>query len=76
MEDSCPGPSLGNPAKAASLPVPLEPEAGLPYRESSTPRITSKKLFGPARRLIIEHEGREYSLLITRQGKLVLNRSS
>jgi hemin uptake protein HemP len=54
----------------------LEPEAGLPYRESSTPRITSKKLFGPARRLIIEHEGREYSLLITRQGKLVLNRSS
>jgi len=55
-----------------------EPEARRrpPPPETTTPRTTSKKLFGPARRLIIEHEGREYSLLITRQGKLVLNRSS
>ena len=41
---------------------------------SRTPRIRSCELFGPGRRVIIEHSGREYTLIITRQGKLLLNR--
>lgn len=39
-----------------------------------TPRILSRDLFKDGRRIIIEHQGKEYSLIITRQGKLVLNR--
>jgi hemin uptake protein HemP len=45
-------------------------------RESAPPRLRSRDLFGNARRVIIDHEGREYCLLITRQGKLILNRGS
>ena len=44
--------------------------------EPPPPRLRSKDLFGSARRVIIDHEGREYCLLITRQGKLILNRGS
>jgi hemin uptake protein HemP len=40
----------------------------------ATPRILSRDLFKDGRRIIIEHQGKEYSLIITRQGKLVLNR--
>ena len=47
-----------------------------PLDKVETPRIDSRELFGGARRVLIEHYGKEYSLLITRQGKLVLNRSS
>ncbi len=47
-----------------------------PPDEAQTTRIDSRELFGGARRVLIEHYGKEYSLLITRQGKLVLNRSS
>jgi hemin uptake protein HemP len=36
------------------------------------PRITSKVLLGAARELIIEHDGREYRLRLTQQGKLIL----
>lgn len=36
------------------------------------PRITSKALLGTARELIIEHEGRDYRLRLTQQGKLIL----
>ena len=35
-------------------------------------RTTSRALFGTARELIIEHEGREYRLRLTQQGKLIL----
>jgi hemin uptake protein HemP len=35
-------------------------------------RISSRALLGPAGVLIIEHEGREYRLRITQQGKLIL----
>ena len=44
--------------------------------ETAPPRLRSRDLFGSARRIIIDHEGREYCLLITRQGKLILNRGS
>jgi len=52
--------------------------SGDPDRSSEeaapTPRIPSRELFGRRRRIIIEHSGREYSLIITKQGKLILNR--
>ena len=35
-------------------------------------RTTSRALFGTARELIIEHDGREYRLRLTQQGKLIL----
>lgn len=35
-------------------------------------RTTSQALLGTARELIIEHEGREYRLRLTQQGKLIL----
>jgi len=42
--------------------------------DEDAPRIRSRDLFGSARRVIIDHDGRQYCLLITRQGKLILNR--
>lgn len=50
------------------------PGQALKQEEETAPRLSSRDLFGNSRRLIIEHEGREYCLLITRQGKLILNR--
>lgn len=35
-------------------------------------RTTSQALLGAARELIIEHDGREYHLRLTQQGKLIL----
>lgn len=35
-------------------------------------RITSKELLGDRVELIIEHEGREYRLRLTQNGKLIL----
>ena len=35
-------------------------------------RTTSQALLGTARELIIEHDGREYRLRLTQQGKLIL----
>jgi len=37
-------------------------------------RITSNELLGNDRRLIIEHEGAEYSLNLTRSMKLILTK--
>jgi hemin uptake protein HemP len=42
--------------------------------EDKLPRVRSPQLFGGSNRLVIDHEGQEYVLLITRNGKLVLNR--
>lgn len=35
-------------------------------------RVDSASLFGPARELIIEHNGREYRLRLTQNDKLIL----
>lgn len=35
-------------------------------------RTTSRALLGGGRELIIEHDGREYRLRLTHQGKLIL----
>lgn len=51
-----------------------EPEQRMPTkaRGEARRRITSAALFGPGRELIIEHNGREYRLRLTQQGKLIL----
>ena len=52
------------------------PESAAASGENEPPRTTartsSRALLGCARELIIEHEGREYRLRITQQGKLIL----
>jgi hemin uptake protein HemP len=35
-------------------------------------RTTSRALLGAAKELVIEHDGREYRLRLTQQGKLIL----
>jgi hemin uptake protein HemP len=35
-------------------------------------RITSERLLGPGRELVIVHNGREYRLRLTQNGKLIL----
>lgn len=35
-------------------------------------RVTSETLFGKARELVIWHNGREYRLRVTQNGKLIL----
>jgi hemin uptake protein HemP len=41
-------------------------------RASPPTRTTSRELLGGATELIIEHEGREYRLRVTQNGKLIL----
>jgi hemin uptake protein HemP len=52
------------------------PASGNPPEAAPAPLVHSSDLFGGSKRLVIRHEGREYSLLITRQGKLLLNRNA
>ena len=37
-------------------------------------RVRSRELFGEEKLVLIEHEGAVYRLMITRQGKLILNK--
>jgi hemin uptake protein HemP len=46
--------------------------AAQPPRPQAPSRTTSQALLGAARELVIEHDGREYRLRITQQGKLIL----
>ena len=48
-------------SKPAVEPHPQEPQ-----------RITSEALLGPRRELVIVHNGREYRLRLTQNGKLIL----
>ena len=41
-------------------------------RPQAPGRTTSQALLGSGRELIIEHDGREYRLRLTHQGKLIL----
>jgi len=43
-----------------------------PERPQTPGRTTSRALLGSGRELIIEHDGREYRLRLTHQGKLIL----
>jgi hemin uptake protein HemP len=39
---------------------------------TAAPRVSSETLLGPRRELVIEHNGREYHLRLTQNGKLIL----
>lgn len=41
---------------------------------SPLPRLRSEQLFGNSHELIIEHQGQEYRLRLTRNDKLILNK--
>jgi len=43
-----------------------------PVRRPTPERVRSEALLGIARELVIEHDGREYRLRLTQQGKLIL----
>ncbi|MEM7058142.1 MAG: hemin uptake protein HemP [Pseudomonadota bacterium] len=45
-----------------------------PDRPSSPPRLYSQDLLQGLRRIIIDHEGTEYTLHLTRQNKLLLTK--
>lgn len=51
-------------ASAASRPAP-QPSGGMR-------RVASSELFGEAAALVIVHNGREYLLRVTQNGKLIL----
>lgn len=64
-----------NPRPANAPGAPLDDAQPLPRQASAkvaTPRTSSRALFGDARELLIDHEGREYRLRITQNGKLIL----
>ena len=52
-------------APGKALPGPASGEAGVP-------RYDSRRLFGTAREIVIEHNTRDYRLRVTAQGKLIL----
>ena len=45
-----------------------------PKRTASLPRLRSEDLFRTSHELIIEHQGQEYRLRLTRNDKLILNK--
>ncbi|HLU49320.1 MAG TPA: hemin uptake protein HemP [Planctomycetota bacterium] len=59
----------GSPDGARPDPAPASPE-------TDPPRFSTVDLFGSSSRVVIEHGGQEYVLLITRRGRLLLNRRS
>jgi hemin uptake protein HemP len=54
--------------KAPASPRPLRTPAAVPRR------IRSRELFGTSREVRIDHDGTEYRLTRTRQGKLILTK--
>ena len=49
-------------------PPKARPETGVPAAN----RVQSQSLLGPGRELVILHNGREYRLRVTQNGKLIL----
>jgi hemin uptake protein HemP len=47
-------------------------QAGHPRNDKTGVRVTSRALLGTANELIIQHDGREYRLRQTQNGKLIL----
>lgn len=46
--------------------APMQPAAGAPVK------VPSASLLGPRKELVITHNGREYRLRVTQNGKLIL----
>ena len=57
----------------ASAAMPTSPSSGDSLAQARTP-LTSKALLGDRREVRIEHEGSEYVLRATRNGKLILTK--
>lgn len=53
--------------------VPVKP-AGCPTAASLTRTFSSKDLFGGAKTVLIEHGGEQYRLILTKNGKLLLQK--
>jgi hemin uptake protein HemP len=51
---------------------PVTPNASRRPDAAQAPRVTSRELLGGRPELIIVHDGREYRLRITQNGKLIL----
>ena len=58
-------------SSSATLALPRPP---LHSRLTSLPRLRSEDLFRSSHELIIEHQGQEYRLRLTRNDKLILNK--
>jgi hemin uptake protein HemP len=59
--------------KTTSIPGLATPEAAAP-QASEALRYTSSDLFKGQSEILIEHQGAEYRLRITRSGGLILNK--
>ena len=46
--------------------------ASLPQRAAAPTKVPSEALLGPRKELVITHNGREYRLRVTQNGKLIL----
>jgi hemin uptake protein HemP len=46
--------------------------APVPAFDAPPPKVTSEALLGARRELVITHNGREYRLRVTQNGKLIL----
>jgi hemin uptake protein HemP len=61
--------ALSNPPRPVeSLPLDRTPE------RTAAARVSSRRLLGGARELVIEHAGQEYHLRLTRNDKLILTK--
>ena len=50
------------------------PRSVIAIRSNPLPRLRSEDLFRTSHELIIEHQGQEYRLRLTRNDKLILNK--
>ncbi|WP_428249113.1 hemin uptake protein HemP [Ferrovibrio sp.] len=49
-------------------------DAAVSGQKDMPPRLDARRLFGAAREVIIEHEGADYRLRLTANGKLILTK--
>ena len=57
---------------ASRAPQDEDPTKAPPAPKGTARRVDSRTLLGGARELVIDHEGREYRLRLTQNGKLIL----
>ncbi|GLQ47682.1 hypothetical protein GCM10007862_27330 [Dyella lipolytica] len=55
-------------------PLPMLPSVDEAATVSSVRRISSQRLLAGERELVIQHQGSEYHLRLTRNGKLILTK--
>ncbi len=56
----------------SSAPLGAQQGAAPAPQQAAAQRVTSRELLGARGELVIKHEGREYRLRITQNGKLIL----